>query len=171
MSAQMTREAATKLWDQLRDHFVHAEKIIIEIIEKRAWEPLGYGSFAEAWRDRLGGIQLTTNEIRAHVVYQLLAEGADEAEVNETLGPGSGVGIASIRALQRQRSNGVPASRATTVVRQHLRQPPSGSRFVRAQFTGEEYARFRELADAAGTTVSAVAEDAIRTAFEEMDRG
>ncbi|MDG3013585.1 hypothetical protein [Speluncibacter jeojiensis] len=164
----ITKRAATTLWNTLRDSLVNAEKTIIEIIEKKAWEPLGYDTFAEAWTDRLDGIRLTTNELRAHVVYQLLSEGADDEQVNNTLGPGSGVGIGTIKNLRRQRANGVPAGRASHLVRQHARRAPSGPRFVRCEFSAEEYAHFREVADAMGRSISEIAADAVRTAFEEM---
>lgn len=68
--ALATRQAGD-LWDSLRDNLVNAEATLAKIIETRAWEPLGYSNSLEAWNDRLKGVRLATDAMRAAVVYAM----------------------------------------------------------------------------------------------------
>lgn len=164
----VSKRQAEKMWSELKGHFVNAEKVIIQIIQAKAWEPLGYGSFAEAWAERMAGARLASEELRAHVVYAMFDEGMDEPEVNEALGVGSGVGPHQVKMLRRQKSNGVPAGMASTRVRSHLRKKPDAPRTIHVTLSSDEYNRFKELAADRGLSVEKIATEAIRAAFLEL---
>lgn len=165
---KLTPAQATKLWSDLRGHFVNAEKKIIEIIEARAWEPLGFESFAEAWASKMEGVRLATDEVRAHVVYAMFSDGLSDEQINERLGVGSGVTDRQVKHLRRQKSNGVPPSLASTRVRSHVRRNPSAPRTIHVELHSTEYARYQEIAKALDRDVADIALEAIRHAFEEL---
>lgn len=146
MSKQLTKAQALRMWTDLRGHFVNAETAIAEIIATKAWEPLGFASFAEAWADRMQGVPLATDSIRAHVVYAMFEVGLDDAAVLAATGIGSQVGPRSVAALRRQRSAGVPAGMASTRVRSHMRCKPSQPHIVHVSLQPSEYESFRSLA-------------------------
>lgn len=101
----VTAEQASALWADLRGSFINAEKRIVEIIELKAWEPLGFESFAEAWASKMHGIRLATEEVRAHVVY---------ADVERNLLPAAaGLGGAGFPAPE----SGIPAPGAPNETR------------------------------------------------------
>jgi len=142
---QLSKTQALKMWANLRGHFVSAEKAIAEIIAAKAWEPLGFASFAEAWADRMQGVPLATDSIRAHVVYAMVEAGLDDAAVLAATGIGSQVGPRSVSALRRQKAAGVPAGMASTRVRAHTRCKPSQPHIVRVSLQPSEYEAFRAL--------------------------
>lgn len=158
---------AEKLWSELRELFVNAEAKIKEIIETRAWEPLGYGSFAEAWNDRMAGVRLATDAARAYVVYALFDDGLDEGGVAAALPPGSGVGPSAIKALRRQRSNGVPADFA--VVREHLRAKPGEPRYVHVELSPDEYENFKAIAEKRNLNFASESAKAVRAHFRKLE--
>jgi hypothetical protein len=133
---EISARQAQKLWGLLRQHFVNFERTLEEIIEKRAWEPMGYGSFIEAWTAQMGDVTLAA-EFRPHVVYAYFDQGATIDEVVDGV---KGVGHRRAQSLKRQKDNGTLPSAATlgasrqrprdkdeniTVVSQHLRKKPS----------------------------------------------
>lgn len=69
----MKQKEAEALWVSLRSALVNAEAAIVEIIKTRAWEPLGYDTFAQAWNDRMRGVKLAA-ACNTHIVYALLDE-------------------------------------------------------------------------------------------------
>lgn len=117
-SHSRTTAQATALWADLRHHLMNAERVIAEIIETRAWEPLGYSSFAEAWDEQNLSDITFAPEIRAHVVYALLDGGLADEEVAAQV---KGVGRARAERLREQKSDGVPASDARTAVKRVVR--------------------------------------------------
>lgn len=170
MSTAVKRQVSVKqaeaMWEDLKGLFVNAEKKIVEIIEAKAWEPLGYDSFAEAWQARMAGVRLSSEELRAHVVYAMFDEGLSEPEVNCALGVGSGVGPRSVQSLKRQRSNGVPPSLAS--VRSHVRKLPGVAQTIHVQFPADKYLEFKRVAMLAGRDVASIAQEAIESAFEDL---
>lgn len=48
---------ATRSWDDLRSAFTRLDEALQHIIDARAWEPLGYDSFAEAWASEMRGVR------------------------------------------------------------------------------------------------------------------
>lgn len=89
--SKISAAEAQSLWGELRKHFANAENVIQEIVEQKAWEPLGYGSFAEAWVGEMSTLTLPS-EVRPHVVYQMLAEGWEPVDIAEAVkGVGRGL--------------------------------------------------------------------------------
>lgn len=162
---ELTRKQALALWGKLRQHFIDAAKVMEDIIEQRAWEPLGYGSFAEAYTAQMGDITLAV-EVRPHVVYQMLTEGYDYDAIAEKV---KGIGRDRAESLDRQRRNGVPAKDASmSVVRQHLRKKPTGPAWIHIDVGPIALKRYQKLAEKHDTTVEAIAAEAIAARFEEL---
>lgn len=160
----MTAETdAVKLWDELRDHFTNMEKTIIRIIETEAWKPLGYSTFAEAWNDRMQGVRLA-GEVRAHVVYFMLAEGERVDVISEM----TGIGTGSVEDLKRQKSNGVPPE-AATLVRQHRRRPPREAFRLTVEMSHDERERFTKICKDRSLDMREEALTAIRERFAELE--
>lgn len=163
--AKMTRTQAVDLWVSLRHHFVNAAAVIEQIIETRAWEPLGYDSFTEAWNAQMGEITLAV-EVRPHVVYQMLTEGYDYDAIAEKV---KDVGRDRAESLDRQRRNGVPAKDATmTVVARHLRKRPSVAGVIHIPVGPIALRRYQRIAEKQSTTVEAIAAKAIADRFGEL---
>lgn len=160
------RQKAEALWSSLRDAFANAEKIIVTICETKAWEPLGHASFAEAWTARLRGLRLTTDVMRAHVVYALFDSGLDVEEIIQA----TGVGDRSVAALARQRASGVPAGLATTRVRAHDRALPSEARMLHVELSPGELETFKSIAASRGLDVQDEATKALRKHFRSLER-
>ncbi|AER47603.1 hypothetical protein DS6A_49 [Mycobacterium phage DS6A] len=162
MARPISKRQADRLWDDLRGHFVAAQDAIKAIIKAEAWKPLGYDTFAEAWTARMGDVTLAT-EARPHVVYQMLAEGVPADDVALAT---KGVGPETVRELDRQRKNGVPADHA--VVRRHLRRRPSAPDTLHVKLTAATLTEYHRVAAAAGVTVEEVAREAIAERFAVM---
>ena len=112
---------AENLWEALRSGFLGTEKTIVEIIKARAWEPLGYETFTDAWVKEVADTSIA-NELLPHVVYQMFAEGLTVDEVAETV---KGIGADRAESLDRQRRHGIPAHAASMhEVRRHMRRRP-----------------------------------------------
>jgi len=163
-----TTSQAEALWDSLRDAFANTEKVIVTIIETRAWEPLGFDTFAQAWMARMSGIRLATEMMRAHVAYALFASGLSDAEAQKAVG--FSIGTEAIRRLREQSEMGVPPSLATTRVRSHERSKPSAPETLHVRLTPDELSMFRELAEVRGLDVQAEAAKAVRAHFRSLDR-
>lgn len=161
----LTAKQAQQLWGKLRQHFINAATVIEEIIEKRAWEPMGYDSFTEAWHAQMGDVTLAV-EVRPHVVYQMLTEGYDYDAIAEKV---KGIGRDRAESLDRQRRNGVPAKDASlSVVREHLRKRPSTAGYVHVEVGPIALRRYRQVAERLGMSVEQIAADAIAARFEEL---
>lgn len=120
-TATMTQRDALALWKKLATQFAATERTIQEIIDRRAWEPLGYSTFNEAWNAQMGSVTLAS-ELRPYVVYQMLEEGQTPADVAATV---KGVGESKAKQLARQRRNGVPPQDASMyLVGEHMRRKP-----------------------------------------------
>ena len=106
----MDKTTAEQLWTRLSDGLNDVEATLIEIIESKAWEPLGYASFTDAWNDRLKDSRLAnrTDMLRAHVVYALFAEGLTDEEVIVL----AKVPDARVKNLRAAVAANVPAERA-----------------------------------------------------------
>lgn len=176
----LTAKQALSLWANLRASFLQFQDVLEKIIEEKAWEPLGYESFAEAWTAKMSDITLAA-EFRAHVVYQMFADGLDVDAVAEAV---KGVGRDRAESLKRQRSNGVPAAHASlstprkkwfnkpsdgsTVVSEHLRKPPSAQRALHLDFSPTAIKRFQRIAKKHGLSVDDIARDAVMSKFKEL---
>jgi hypothetical protein len=162
MTSKISQRAAEKLWDELRTGLLNAELSISKIIDTRAWEPIGFHTFAEAWRDRLGGVSLAS-EVRPHVVYQLAAEGFSPCEIADAV---KGISPQGAESLIRQRSNGVPAGHA--VVREHHRRPSGPPSRLSLDVGPTMLQEFRRIAAVQGLTAEEIALEAVRARFREL---
>lgn len=123
----MNKKQAEALWDEMREAFANLERLIVKAIEERAWEPLGYDSFAACWEDRMDGVRLATDVARSEVVYALIREGKDDESIVKTLK--GQVGDQRVKVLRKAEKAGVPARLAprkdvTTTVHEHQRRLP-----------------------------------------------
>lgn len=141
-----TKAEAEGVFKALRDALENAEARLIEIIENKLWVQLGYVSFAEAWQERLVGIRLTTDYMRAAVVYAMYDEGNSEDEVVEKVG----ISEQSAKRLRKQRAHGVPASHATTRVRSHERKLPNRPTDFHLTLTADEREQWKDTIEAHG---------------------
>lgn len=134
--ARISKKRAEALWDDLRSALELSEEKISEIVKARAWEPLGYESFADCWADKLSDLRLSS-ELRAVVVYQMFDEGASVPEVSAAV---PGVGPAEGGLLKTAHSKKMSAKDAAvfSTVREHPRRKPSAPRFVRAELSPDE---------------------------------
>lgn len=162
--------SAIRLWDDLKSALTKFEAALEAVINARAWEPLGYASFAEAWADRMQGTRLSTSRQAATVVYALLDGGASREEVLMSLGPGSGVAPMTLDRLIEQRSAGVPADLASTRVRSHERSRPSPPSRIVVELTHEEWVYLRDLCEARGLDLNAEATAAVRGIISRLER-
>lgn len=168
MARRISKRAADQLWSTLREAFARIEETLPKIVEQRAWEPLGYATFKEAWADRMAGMRLATDEARALIVYTLIDEGADDAGVIAALH--GQVGDTAVASLREQRASGVPHSLATTRVRSHDRAKPSPRSTLHIGFTPEELASLEAIAEARGRRLDDEARKAIRSHFRRLER-
>lgn len=158
----ISQRRAKQLWAKLNQHLVSAEKAIQEIIEAKAWEPLGYGTFAEAWAAEMSNSSLAS-EIRPHVVYQMLDEGWTAEDIANAV---KGVSPNGAALLDRQRRNGVPPNHA--VVREHYRRPASPPSHIRIDVGATMLGEYHRIALEVGESVEAIALEAIRERFREL---
>lgn len=166
--AELTAKQAVALWGKLRQHFINAAAVIEEIIERRAWEPMGYASFAEAYHAQLADVTLAV-EVRPHVVYQMLTEGYDYDAVAAAV---KGIGRDRAESLDRQRRNGVPAADASmTTVRRHLRKKPTAASTIHVEVGTIAMRRYQKIAEKLGMTVEQIAAEAIAERFEVLANG
>lgn len=156
------RQQAQTLWKKLHSHFVNAENVIREIIDTRAWEPLGYKTFAEAWKATMSDLTLAV-EIRPHVVYQMLGEGWSSDEIAEAI---RGIGPDGVEQLDRQRQNNVPADYA--VVNRHYRRKPSPADTLHINVGHTMLEEYRRIAATHDTTVEDIAKDAVAERFKQL---
>jgi len=160
--SKMTKAKAQTLWGELRKHFANAENVIQQIVAEKAWEPLGYGSFAEAWVAEMSSLTLPS-EVRPHVVYQMLAEGWEPVDIASAV---KGVGPHIADALARQRRNGVPPNHA--VVREHFRRPATPPSHIRINVGATMLNEYHRIALAVNQNVEDIALEAVRERFREL---
>lgn len=99
----ISKHEAQALWNRLRSGLLGVERDIKEIVETRAWEPLGYISFVEAWNAELHGVKFT-GAMQAAVVLSLYDSGATQAEVADAV---DGVGPSKAAHYQKAHAVGL----------------------------------------------------------------
>lgn len=166
MSETISKRAAEALFEKLHKQIANLEKTIIDIIERRAWEPLGYASFADAWQDRMSDVPLATQVMKAHVVYALL----DTEDAESVADMACGVAINTVRVLERQKNRGIPPDLATI---QPSRQSRSGNtrtkpHVVHAPVTVGEYSAWNDVAKSEGMPLSEYCTNVLRAHFEAV---
>lgn len=155
-------DEALELWQSLRDTFINAEATIVKIVKDKAWEPLGYATFPEAWAATMDGVKLAT-EIRSHVVYAMFDAGLTAQEVGDQL-LGTGMGPSTIEDLKRQKDAGVPAG---IVVRRHLRKPACATRTVHVELSPTQHRLYTRAAVNQGHSLSDVAREQLANWYAE----
>lgn len=162
----ISKEQAEQLWGELAGGFATIESVIPRIIAEKAWEPLGYTTFAEAWADRLKGHRLATSEPMARVLYALMDDGASDMQMIELIGTQLSPEVAA--RVRVQHDAGVPPEYAS--VRAHARKLPGRPRFVRVELREEEYEDLRVLLDRRNETVERWASKILMTEYEKLRR-
>jgi hypothetical protein len=103
----ITANEAQRLFTDLRGVAREGERLIVEIIEKRAWEPLGYPSLAAAWDQEIGpDVILMTKKAKQALLGEAIRSGTVD-----NLPRIRGLGIGTIQWVQRQAALGVPIER------------------------------------------------------------
>lgn len=178
----LTQPEANRMWDDLRKGLLATQDAIKKIVENRAWEPLGYSSFIEAWEDRVKGIPLA-DAVQVEVVYLMFDQGATATEVSEATGTKKKL----TEGLQNAKELGLPASVATfhaervtreprisddneTIVRQHTRKRRSREANVHLHIGNEKLKEWRKYADEAQLDFKTWLEDSLIASVEvEID--
>lgn len=158
----ISKKKAETIWSDLRGNLLAAQDNISKIIATKAWEPLGYDTFTEAWTDRLGDLKLY-GELRAVVVYAMFDEGATAADVTVSM---SGVGPAVAKALKQAHDAGqdpknLSARSRSAQRRDQTTHNPDKPRTVFVRMNADDYARLEKQAAATGQTVSDTARNII----------
>jgi hypothetical protein len=161
----ISKAKAERLWDRLRVSLLSTQDAIIQIIELKAWEPLGYDTFREAWVEKMSDLDLATSPM-IRVVYQMLNEDATDAEVAEVV---KGVQIGTVATLRRQWSNNVPPEAASLYVRPATTGARTASRGTLFLHVGaEKLARWDKLAKGQGKSAADLAIEILNSEFEKM---
>lgn len=160
----ITKRRAEALWGELSNNLMATEESIRSIIKERAWGPLGYESFYEAWNDRMSHIEIA-RDFRGIIVYQMLSEGKDDMEIAHAM---PGLGPETALGFRRDRAAGVPAERAKgkVLISPHERKaPPQEDYRLILVFTAAEIKAWASIAKAQGVSVNDIATAAVRSAF------
>jgi hypothetical protein len=159
----LSEKDAEDLWTAVRQGLVNVENAIRDVIRARAWEPLGYRTFSEAWADRMTGVALA-NSVKPYVIYAMLDEGLEAEDVAES----TGWGLDQVETAARDHSAGVPPE-AATVVRRHLRRLPYLPRHVvHVDLSHEDYVAFKKTCRDHGLDFKVEAERAIVEHFAAL---
>lgn len=146
----MNKQQAETLWANLRSNLLAAEDNIRQIITTRAWEPLGYDTFAECWQERLSDVKLS-KELRAVVVYAMFEDDASPADAARAV---AGTGVVEVRSLHSAWSQGMDAHDAAFVTRSKARPTAGAPRTVATMFQAHEYEELRAAAAEADASLS-----------------
>lgn len=158
-----TTEWYEQLWQDLRTGLLNIEQNIKTIIAEKAWEPLGYESFTEAWSARLADVTIAP-ELRAHVVFEMFREGSTPDEVAAAM---KGVGRDSADAFKSQMENGVPAELATGRTRPNTEPLPFVTVFV--PVPRDKSLTWKRIAKRNKVTLAEVALAALEKAIKAME--
>lgn len=167
----MNQQQATNLFNQLREGLLATQSAIETIIETKAWEPLGYETFQEAWDDRLSDIKLS-GTMRATVVYAMFDQGATDTDIAMTI---SGVGPKRARSYKQAHKAGLPAKQAETHVDKMIRVKPytrslpeKRNSITLSGFADDELSAWNELAKDLGVDRNEMLRDALREAMADI---
>lgn len=125
----MNRTEAEVLWGRLDTLLSNLFETISEIIDTKAWEPLGFSSFTEAWDSTDKRKWSFAQDVKNLVVYHMISEGKSDAEIAELI---NDYGPPRVGNLRRQRKAGFPPEKAnpyadptkTVKVKPFVRRPP-----------------------------------------------
>lgn len=159
----MNTESAESLWSSLREAFTNLEDAIRAIIDNKAWQPLGYDTFAGAWSERMEGVALA-NSVKPYVIYAML----DEGLALEDVAGATGFGMDQVQRAAEDYHIGVPVEGAT-VVRQHVRRAKGAQRAVRVEFETGDFHWLKEVSNRYGRDLNREAKLAIVAWFEAIE--
>lgn len=174
MTATMVRKGITKkeaeaLWSRLENLFANLEQTLEEIIAKKAWEPLGFKSFHEAYAARLSKWRIPSELLTCQVIYAMLDEGAAVEEIADAV---YGATDKSVGVLARKKRINLPlehtSQRTRRKVRQTLANPARPPRTIHITPSPRDYERFCDIATDLGMTVQELGKEAVRIV---VDRG
>ena len=123
---------ALQLWDGLKSNLLGAQEAIEEIVKTKAWEPLGFATFHEAWSERMSGVKLA-GAMEATVVYALFEAGATDVDVALSV---DGVGPKRAKAYAQAHGAGLPVAAAEGHVARMLRPLKPGETLIPAHIRG-----------------------------------
>jgi hypothetical protein len=153
---QITLAEAEALFDELRDGFANLARTMERIIATRAWEVMGYSSFAAAWRIHMSGVPLRTNLERALVIYEL-----GETETPEEIAAlVPEVGPVTVEAVLNRKALGLAAKGISMrkcgadeyIRREHPVKKPGARRKVHVDLGEERYQELLTLCSKVGTS-------------------
>lgn len=166
---KLSKRAAETLMTEIRTGLVNVEALIIKAIEGRAWEVLGYSSFVEMWNDRMQGVRLATEGMRAVVVYAMFDAGLNPEEVVEqTQGQ---IGDRAAKSLFAQKKRGIPPKLATTRVRSYERSSTNCEpKTVRIEVGNDVLVKYKGIAEARGLVFEDECAKALDKHFRALER-
>lgn len=130
----ISKAEANNLWNDLKNNLLLAQETLEKIVESRAWEPLGYETFVDAWADRLSGVPLA-GVMEANVVYAMFDSGAEVDDAHKAV---ASVGPAKARAYKQAHDAKLAPKdaflHAGSMSRVKRQTPPPGSIFVEAHY-------------------------------------
>lgn len=97
----MNQREAQALWNRLRGQLLGLDKTLKEIVDNRAWEPLGYSSFTECWKAEMAGVKLE-GVMQVHAIYALYDSGATTEEIQVINGVGPEIAERAELAYSKQ---------------------------------------------------------------------
>jgi hypothetical protein len=164
-SKPLSPRQAEALWSELRGVFVNAEKAILNIQENKAWEPLGFDTFAQAWDAKMRGVKLAVAAKNA-VIYALIEDDLDNSQASQI----TGTPVPVVQRLREQKSNGIPSNLASTQVRSHFRAKPSAPVRLSVELPHDELANYKAMCEARGISMKDEALKAVRSHFRRLER-
>lgn len=166
----ISKEQAARLWDELKGNLLAVEDGIKQIIATKAWEPLGYETFQDAWEDRLSDVKLT-GVMRATVVLAMFEQGATEVEVATTV---TGVGPVRSKAYKQAHQAKLTPKKAElhaekmVPVKPYARSLPERRNALRIEgFDDDEIQAWNALADELGVDRNELLREALREGMKE----
>ena len=140
----MNKKQAEQLWASLKGNLLATEDNLKQIIEHKAWEPLGYATFHEAWADRMGGVQLS-GAMEASVIFAMFDSGATPTEAALSV---KGVGPKRAKAYHQAHEVGMSPADAEAHASQMMRvNMKPGETFVPAHVRGKAKRRNQIIMD------------------------
>lgn len=169
MSNTITTAEARRLFGRLRTALLDLDGILTDIIDHKAWEPLGYENLADAWKNELSGVEFNAMN-QAAVAYALLDTGSTTPEVAAAI---HGVGPEKAQGLAAAYKTGIPVKDAAkaaprmigcTRVRSHDRKPATKRNAIKVDgFTDEELTAWKDYAEEKDIDFNEMIRTAIRS--------
>lgn len=139
-----TKVEANQLWEQLKNNLLGMQETLEKIITTRAWEPLGFATFHEAWADRMSGVQLS-GAMEASVIFAMFDSGATPADAALAV---KGVGPKRAKAYHQAHGVGMsPADAEAHAARMMRVNMKPGETFIPAHVRGKAKRRNQIIMD------------------------